>query len=149
MALTESQIHRYARHLVMPAIGARGQVRLLAAAVRVDLGRERPASHAALAYLAAAGVGRLCVGGDLGGAVTAEEARTKLLFTTRDCGRSRLEAVTARVAALNPDVTVVADDRGPALAIDEGGDLGSSLIDGGRAASAAIAAIASPEPETR
>jgi hypothetical protein len=59
VALTEDQIRRYQRHLVLPEIGGRGQERLLAASVRVE-GRG-PAAEECARYLVAAGVGRVVV----------------------------------------------------------------------------------------
>ncbi len=52
--LTEAQIQRYARHVLLPKVGGRGQERLLEATVRVDA--EGPEAQVALSYLAAAGV---------------------------------------------------------------------------------------------
>ncbi len=57
MSLTETQIQRYARHVLLAEVGGAGQTRLLAAAAHVQ-GDGRAAEEAAL-YLAAAGVGRL------------------------------------------------------------------------------------------
>jgi hypothetical protein len=57
VALSDTQVRRYARHVLLPEVGGRGQERLLAASVRV-LGDGRAAEEAAL-YLAAAGIGRL------------------------------------------------------------------------------------------
>ena len=55
--LTDDQLHRYARHVVLPEVGEDGQLRLLAAKVLV-VGAGGLGS-AALTYLAAAGVGTL------------------------------------------------------------------------------------------
>ncbi|HUS65446.1 MAG TPA: ThiF family adenylyltransferase, partial [Kofleriaceae bacterium] len=100
VALREDQIRRYARHVLLPDVGGRGQERLLAAAVAVDLGGG-PAAVAAVAYLAAAGVGRIALAGD--GPVTAEDAALGILYGTADVGRSRVDAIRDRVADLNPD----------------------------------------------
>jgi len=53
MALSEAEIARYARQLLLPAMGEEGQERLRAARVRVAGGG--PASGPALLYLVAAG----------------------------------------------------------------------------------------------
>ena len=57
MTLTDAQIDRYSRQIIVPHIGGRGQERLLAARV---LHRWRRARHrSAVAYLAGAGVGSI------------------------------------------------------------------------------------------
>ena len=56
--LTDAQIERYSRQIILPQIGGRGQERLLAASVAV-VGTDRLAAVAAH-YLAAAGVGVVC-----------------------------------------------------------------------------------------
>ncbi len=57
--LTEAQIRRYGRHVLLPELGGRGQARVCAGAVR--LGGEGLAAETALLYLVAAGVGRVAV----------------------------------------------------------------------------------------
>ena len=109
--LREDQIERYARHILLPDVGGVGQKRLLAAAVVVDLGPDPAAESVALAYLAAAGVGRLLLAGDADGAITEAEARAGILLGAGDVGRPRIQAITDRIAALNPDVRV---ERAPA-----------------------------------
>lgn len=84
MSLRPDQLRRYARHLFLPEVGVKGQLRLLAATVRVE--EATFAGAVAIEYLAAAGVGTIVVAAD-----TAE-----------------VEAVRRRVAELNPDVRVVA-----------------------------------------
>jgi molybdopterin/thiamine biosynthesis adenylyltransferase len=149
--LDETQIRRYARHILLPEIGGRGQERLLAATVVVELGEDRAAEVAALAYLAAAGVGRLIVrGGD--GAIGVDEARTGILYGAADVGRPRGAAVAARVARLNPDVVVVSNHDpltdGPAALslgaapLPHAASVEEALITGGRAAARLVARIA-------
>ena len=57
MSLTEAQIDRYSRQIILPQVGGRGQEILLQSAVAI-VGTGEPAVTAAL-YLAAAGIGRL------------------------------------------------------------------------------------------
>jgi len=98
------QIERYARHILLPDVGGIGQRRLFAGAVVVgDLGG---AAEAAVAYLAAAGVGTLVVRAR--GVVEAPG----FLFEASDVGRPKLDAVRVRVAALNPDVSVAGEGDG-------------------------------------
>ncbi|WP_428262944.1 ThiF family adenylyltransferase [Haliangium sp.] len=104
--LREDQVQRYLRHILLPDVGGVGQARLLSAAVQVELGPDPAAEVVALAYLAAAGVGRLLLGGDALVPITAAEARAGILFAAADIGRPRLDAIAERVRALNPDVRV-------------------------------------------
>jgi len=57
MTLTEAQVDRWSRQIILPDVGGRGQERLLAAAVTVT-GRGPAADHAVL-LLERAGVGRI------------------------------------------------------------------------------------------
>jgi hypothetical protein len=59
MALTDAQIDRYSRQIIVPHIGGRGQERLLASRMLL-VGNARDI-EAPLAYLAGAGVGAICV----------------------------------------------------------------------------------------
>lgn len=102
--LREDQVQRYARHILLPDIGGVGQKRLLAGTVVVELGPDPAAESVALAYLAAAGVGTLLLAGDPDAPVT--EAEAGILLGTDDVGRPRIQAVSERIAALNPDVRV-------------------------------------------
>ncbi len=142
MSLSESQIQRYSRHILLPDVGGVGQRRLLASAAALVLGPERPASAVALAYLAAAGVGRIDVA-SADDAVTEAEVAGNLVLGIEDAGRERLAAVRERIAALNPDVRITAGAASSALRVepDEPGDpsdVGAALVAGGRAAVGAI-----------
>jgi molybdopterin/thiamine biosynthesis adenylyltransferase len=151
MALREDQIRRYARHVLLPDVGGVGQERLLAAAVRVEIGPAAGAEIAALVYLAAAGVGTLILGGDADGAVTAAEIATGIAYGTDDVGRPRREALTRRLTALNPDVRIAGTDapvRGPVIALALDAPLppvhpvADALVRGGAAASTLLHRLA-------
>jgi len=77
--LSDSQIERYARQIILPAVGGIGQERLLGATVRVS-GRGAPAVLAAH-FLAAAGIGRL----GISPALAASEALGPLAGRNADC----------------------------------------------------------------
>jgi adenylyltransferase/sulfurtransferase len=144
VGLTDEQIRRYARHILLPDVGGRGQERLLAASVTVEVGPGRDAEVAALAYLAAAGVGRLRLAGDASGPVTGDDIAGGILYGTSDLDRPRIDAVRDRVAAINPDVTVEPAAGGEPLAVPDrapAGDVAAALIAGGGAAIRALAAI--------
>ncbi len=57
MRLDDAQVERYSRQIVLPEVGPEGQLRLLGAAVGVV--GAGPAAERVVAYLAAAGVGRV------------------------------------------------------------------------------------------
>jgi adenylyltransferase/sulfurtransferase len=105
MALPELSAHerqRYSRHILLPEIGEAGQRRLKAARV-LCVGAGGLGSPALL-YLAAAGVGTLgLVDFD---AVDVTNLQRQIVHDTASVGRSKVESARARVAALNPDVTV-------------------------------------------
>lgn len=105
MPLTEAQIERYSRHILLPSVGGAGQRRLLASAVLLAVGREDAGAAAVAAvYLAAAGVGRLGWAIEPGAppARGAEPGSLAGLLALYDA-----EGPEASVAALNPDVALV------------------------------------------
>jgi molybdopterin/thiamine biosynthesis adenylyltransferase len=147
--LSESQIQRYARHILLPDVGGVGQGRLLAATVAVEVGASRPAAAVALAYLAAAGVGRLRLQGAVDDPVTAAEVSAGILYGVCDVGRPRGAVLARRLRALNPDVEVdtnPAEARHVLRAWTSGSDLGAALVEGGAAATNLVASIARATP---
>jgi len=110
--LTERQRQRYSRHLLIPEVGTAGQVRLLASRVLL-VGAGGLGSPAAL-YLAAAGVGTLgIIDFDV---VDLSNLQRQVLHTTDRVGEKKVESARRTIAALNPDVSVIAHDAmlGPA-----------------------------------
>lgn len=102
MDFTDDQIHRYARHIILPEIGGTGQERLLKAKVLVvgagGLGAP------VLLYLAAAGVGTIGVIDD--DAVDLSNLQRQVIHDTAAIGVAKVDSAAARIAAINPDVTV-------------------------------------------
>ncbi len=99
---TREELDRYARHIILPEVGAEGQRRLKQTSVAVvgagGLGAPL------LLYLAAAGVGRIgIVEMDT---VDLSNLQRQVLYATTDVGRSKAEAARERVVALNPHVRV-------------------------------------------
>lgn len=118
---------RFACQLALPAIGPEGQARLRAARCAVALG-DGAAGHAAawaLAYVAAAGVGRLELVGDVAAVVSIDEATGHPLLHVADAGQARGAAFAARLRAQAPDVSVALDAPvgTPPLAIAAGSPL--------------------------
>ncbi|WP_394764464.1 HesA/MoeB/ThiF family protein [Phenylobacterium sp.] len=117
MSFTDAEVERYARHLVLREVGGPGQQGLKAARVLI-VGAGGLGAPAAL-YLAAAGVGTLVlVDPDR---VDRSNLQRQVLYAEADLGRPKVEAATARLHALNPDIVV--DGREVALTADNAGDL--------------------------
>jgi len=116
VSLSDAQLDRYARHIVLKEIGGEGQRRLLAASVTL-IGAGGIGSPA-LQYLAAAGVGALRVIDD--DAVSLDNLQRQILFGTGDIGRAKTEVAGEIVERLNPEVrfTAVAARLDPANAAE-------------------------------
>jgi len=104
--LTDEQIERYSRQLVLPEVSGAGQSKLLEARVLV-VGAGGLGSPCAL-YLAAAGVGTIgIVDHDL---VEVNNLQRQILHATHDVGRPKTRSGKETLEALNPDVNVVAHE---------------------------------------
>lgn len=100
--LTNDEVLRYSRHLIMPEVGRAGQERLKAARV-LCVGTGGLGSPVAL-YLAAAGVGTLgVVDFDV---VDSTNLQRQIIHTTADVGRAKVQSATEKIAAINPFVKV-------------------------------------------
>ncbi|HVO79366.1 MAG TPA: molybdopterin-synthase adenylyltransferase MoeB [Terriglobales bacterium] len=96
--LTNDEILRYSRHLIMPEVGMEGQQKLKAARV-LCIGAGGLGSPLAL-YLAAAGVGTLgIVDFDV---VDYTNLQRQIIHTTADVGRKKLDSATEKLKAINP-----------------------------------------------
>ncbi|AJP72584.1 HesA/MoeB/ThiF family protein [Sphingomonas hengshuiensis] len=104
MSLSDAELDRYARHIVLREVGGAGQMRLKAGRVLV-VGAGGIGSPA-LQYLAAAGVGRITIIDD--DHVDVSNLQRQTLFGTGDVGRAKVDAAAARLHALNPHVEVTA-----------------------------------------
>ena len=102
-SLSEAQIRRYARHIVLPEVGGTGQSRLLQSRVLV-IGAGGLGSPV-LMYLAAAGVGTLGIVDD--DTVDDSNLQRQIVHDTGDLGRAKVDSAAERIAGINPDVTVV------------------------------------------
>ncbi|MES2339653.1 MAG: molybdopterin-synthase adenylyltransferase MoeB [Pseudomonadota bacterium] len=102
MSLTDAELERYARHIVLKEIGGSGQLRLGAA--RVALVGAGGIGSPAIQYLAAAGVGTLTLIDD--DRVDLSNLQRQTLFDTRDIGHAKVTAAAMAVARLNPGVSV-------------------------------------------
>lgn len=96
--LTDDDLDRYARHIVLKEIGGMGQMRLKGAKVLI-VGMGGIGSPAAL-YLAAAGVGTLGLLDD--DAVSLSNLQRQILYQTADVEASKVTVAEERLSALNP-----------------------------------------------
>jgi sulfur-carrier protein adenylyltransferase/sulfurtransferase len=102
LTLTNDEVKRYSRHLIMPEVGVEGQLKLKAGSV-LCIGAGGLGSPAAL-YLAAAGVGRIgIVDFDV---VDYSNLQRQVIHSTPDVGRSKLASAKDRLSALNPHITI-------------------------------------------
>lgn len=93
---------RYSRNLLLPEIGESGQRALLRSSVLV-VGAGALGSIVSM-YLACSGVGRLGIC-DFD-TVDLSNLQRQLGFTVDDIGRSKVEATSRRLAAINPEITI-------------------------------------------
>ena len=102
MELTEQQIERYSRHIILQDVGGKGQLKLSKAKVLL-IGAGGLGSPAGL-YLAAAGIGTIgMVDGDI---VDLSNLQRQILHTTATVGQPKVESGKRTLAAINPEITV-------------------------------------------
>src|ERR1700738_4668255 len=101
-SLSKVEVLRYSRHLIMPEVGMEGQLKLKQAKVLL-IGAGGLGAPLGL-YLAGAGVGRIgLVDFD---SVDYTNLQRQILFGTSDVGRPKIEAASARLRNLNPEIQV-------------------------------------------
>ncbi|MDR1894197.1 MAG: molybdopterin-synthase adenylyltransferase MoeB [Spirochaetales bacterium] len=101
--LSNEEITRYSRHLLLPEVGIEGQKRLKAARVLL-VGTGGLGAPLGM-YLAAAGVGTLgIVDFDF---VEESNLQRQIIHTTRDVGRPKVASAKDRIKSINPHVNVI------------------------------------------
>jgi molybdopterin-synthase adenylyltransferase len=100
VSLTDDQLDRYARPIVLKEIGGAGQAKLVAA--RVAVIGAGGIGCPAIQYLAAAGVGEIRVIDD--DVVSMSNLQRQVLFGTDDVGQGKAQVAAEAVGRLNPDV---------------------------------------------
>jgi molybdopterin-synthase adenylyltransferase len=103
MALSDEELERYARHIVLREVGGVGQAKIRQARVLV-VGAGGLGSPCAL-YLAAAGIGQLGILDN--DTVSLSNLQRQVLFNTADVGTAKVDAGAAHLAALNPGIAIV------------------------------------------
>ncbi len=100
--LSEAEIERYSRHIILPELGGAGQQKLKQASVLV-VGAGGLGSPALL-YLTAAGVGRIGVIED--DVVDLTNLQRQVLHGTSDVGRPKVVSASETMKQLNPHVQI-------------------------------------------
>ena len=103
MKFTEEQIVRYSRHITLSEVGSKGQKKISEGKVLI-VGAGGLGSPAAY-YLAAAGVGTICIIDD--DVVDLSNLQRQILHTTGDIGRSKADSAGEKLTALNPNCKVI------------------------------------------
>ncbi|MEO3997551.1 molybdopterin-synthase adenylyltransferase MoeB [Mesorhizobium sp. CAU 1732] len=101
-ALSDEELERYARHIVLPEVGGPGQQKLKRARVLVigAGGLGAPVLH----YLAAAGVGTLGIVDD--DTVSLSNLQRQVIHDTGSVGRAKADSASSTIARINPHVHV-------------------------------------------
>ena len=102
MAMTDEQLERYSRHIILKEVGAKGQKKLLNAKVLI-IGAGGLGAPAAM-YLAAAGIGTIGIAD--ADEVDLSNLQRQIIHTTADVGKAKVKSAKETMNAMNPDVTV-------------------------------------------
>ena len=102
MALTDEQIERYSRHIILKEVGAKGQKKLLNAKVLI-IGAGGLGAPAAM-YLAAAGIGTIGIAD--ADEVDLSNLQRQIIHSTSDVGKTKVKSAQETINSMNPDVTV-------------------------------------------
>ncbi len=104
MKLTDAQIERYSRQLILPNIGGKGQEKILNANVLV-IGAGGLGSPVSL-YLASAGVGKIgIVDSDK---VELNNLQRQIVHSTNTVGKLKVDSAKDRLSAINPEIEIKA-----------------------------------------
>jgi len=107
-ALSNDEIARYSRHLILPEVGIEGQLKLKQARVAM-IGAGGLGAPLGL-YLAAAGIGRVgLVDFDV---VDTSNLQRQVIHGTKDIGRKKLDSAEDRMRDINPHIEIEKFDTG-------------------------------------
>ena len=102
MALSDAQLERYSRHIILKEVGSKGQKKLLEAKVLI-IGAGGLGAPAAM-YLAAAGVGTIGIAD--ADEVDLSNLQRQIIHGTADVGKAKVQSAAETIAQMNPDVKV-------------------------------------------
>ena len=101
--LSNEQLERYSRHIILKEVGAKGQKKLLNAKVLI-IGAGGLGAPAAM-YLAAAGVGTIGIAD--ADEVDLSNLQRQIIHSTQDVGKAKVQSAKETMEAINPDVKVI------------------------------------------
>lgn len=104
MSLSNEELERYSRHLILKEIGYKGQKKLSESSVLI-IGAGGLGAPAAM-YLAAAGVGKIGIAD--ADAVDLSNLQRQIIHTTNDIGKPKVESARESMLAINPNIEVIA-----------------------------------------
>ena len=102
MAMTDEQIERYSRHIILNEVGVKGQKKLLKGKVLI-IGAGGLGAPAAM-YLGAAGVGTIGIAD--ADEVDLSNLQRQIIHQTADVGKAKVQSAKETINAMNPDVEV-------------------------------------------
>lgn len=102
MKLTEEQINRYSRHILLKEVGGKGQLKLINGRVLV-IGAGGLGSPIAL-YLAAAGIGTIGIAD--ADQVDVSNLQRQVIHSTPDVGKAKVLSAKEKMQAINPEATI-------------------------------------------
>ncbi len=103
MVLSNEQLERYSRHIILKGVGSRGQKKLLQSRVLI-IGAGGLGAPAAM-YLAAAGVGTIGIAD--ADKVELSNLQRQIIHTTGNLGKEKTDSAKETIRNLNPDVNVI------------------------------------------
>ena len=107
MKLTEEQITRYSRHILLKEVGGKGQQKLLDSRVLI-IGAGGLGSPIAL-YLSAAGIGTIGIAD--ADQVDLSNLQRQVIHFTADVGKAKVLSAKEKMQAINPELKVIAYEQ--------------------------------------
>ena len=105
--LSDSELARYSRHILLKEIGGAGQQRLKQ--TRVLMIGAGGLGAPCLFYLAASGIGTIGIVDD--DVVALDNLQRQILYTTADIGQPKVERARDHLLALNPELNIIAHKK--------------------------------------
>ena len=102
MQLTDKDIDRYSRNIILPEIGGEGQYKLLQSKVLV-IGMGGLGSPL-LMYLAAAGIGNITIADN--DKVELSNLQRQIIHSTQNIGKPKVDSAKSFIKNINPDINI-------------------------------------------